>query len=279
MKTNNAYKLIDFGNGVKVEQFADKICIRPETNAINTKLSKNINFWKQKADFIYNSDKVDNGAWNTEHTPEWIINLQTKKYNIKLILQLGTSKHIGVFPEQVYNWNFIYNNVKANHKVLNLFAYTGAASLIAAKKASQVTHIDSSRTVVKTAIENAKLNNTTNIKFINDDALLFCKKEVKRNNRYDFVILDPPVYGFATKNRQWKIQKDLKPLLESIKNITNKNAFILMNIYTKQFHKDKVVKLIDEIFGKNRLVKQGYLSLTDSFNKKLILNDYFIIKT
>jgi hypothetical protein len=107
------YKLLDFGNGVKVEQFNNIVTIRPETNAINN-LSKKLSFWQQKANYIYNSKTVDGGKWNEEKAPEWFINYKSDKVEVKFKLQLSNSKHIGVFPEQAVNWDFITSKIKPN---------------------------------------------------------------------------------------------------------------------------------------------------------------------
>ena len=271
---DNQYKLLDFGNGVKIENFNNVITIRPETAAIN-KLSKPLDFWQKKANYIFCEET---NKWDKTNNENWTINYKSKQINIKLKLNTGNSKHIGIFPEQTANWEFIASKLNETDKVLNLFAYTGGASLVAASKAKSVTHIDSSRSVIKTAIENAKLNKIDNIKFINDDALLFCSKEQKRNNKYNFVILDPPVYGFAGKNKKWKINKDLPLLMNKISQIVSKDAFILLNIYTPQFNEKKTLKLLDETFGRRKKLSFGKLFLTDSFNKKLILNNYFLIQ-
>jgi 23S rRNA (cytosine1962-C5)-methyltransferase len=275
----NNYKLLDFGYGVKIEKFANIICIRPETNAVNKKTNKKLDFWQKQANLIYNSDKVNSGNWNKQNFPEWVINYKSENINIKLILKTGNSKHIGIFPEQAANWEYIFNSITSNSNVLNLFAYTGAASVVAAKKAKTVVHIDSSKSVIKTAIKNAEINNVKNIKFINDDALQFCIKERKRNNKYDFVILDPPIFGFAGKNKKWKLTRDLEYILKEIKTIITPNAQILMNIYTPQFDIPKTTKLLTNIFGPKSIKQSGNLYLTSNpGNNQLILNNYYIIK-
>lgn len=272
------YKLLDFGNGVKIEQFNNIVTIRPETNAINN-LSKTLRFWQNKADYIYNSTTVDGGKWNEEKSPEWFINYKTNSINSKFKLQLSNSKHLGIFPEQAVNWDFIASKIKPTDKVLNLFAYSGAISIISAQKCSEVTHIDSSKTAIKQAKENAELNNIKNIRFIIDDAFFFVKKEEKRNSKYNFIILDPPTYGFGAKGKNWKINKDLEPLLIECKKILNKNGTIILNTYTPKFSFKQILPILEKIFTKKANIQFGNLSLIDSFKKELILSDFYLITT
>ena len=272
------YKLLDFGNGVKVEQFNKIVTIRPETNAVNN-LSKNLSFWQQKADYIYDSKTVNGGNWNINNAPEWYIDYKSESIDTKFKLQLSNSKHIGIFPEQAENWEFIASKIKPNRKILNLFAYTGAISIISAKAEGEVTHIDSSKTAIKHAKENAILNNISNIRFIIDDAFLFAKKEEKRANKYDFIILDPPTYGFGAKGKNWKINKDLEPLLQVCKSILNRNGVIILNTYTPKFSFKQIMPILEKTFTKKAKIEVGSLALKDSFEKELTLSDYYIILT
>ena len=272
------YKLLDFGNGVKVERFNNIVTIRPETNAVNN-LSKKLSFWQQKADYIYDSKTVDGGKWNVNNASEWYINYKSDNIEAKFKLQLSNSKHIGIFPEQAVNWEFITSRIKPSSKILNLFAYTGAISVISAIAGGEVTHIDSSKTAIKQAKENAEINHISNIRFIIDDAFLFAKKEEKRANKYDFIILDPPTYGFGAKGKSWKINKDLEPLLQVCKNILNKNGVVILNTYTPKFSFKQIIPILEKTFTKKTKIEFGSLALKDSFEKELILSDYYIIKT
>ena len=272
------YKLLDFGNGVKIEQFNNIVTIRPETNAVNN-LSKKLSFWQQKADYIYDSKTVDGGKWNVNNASEWYINYKSDNIEAKFKLQLSNSKHIGIFPEQAVNWEFITSRIKPSSKILNLFAYTGAISVISAIAGGEVTHIDSSKTAIKQAKENAEINHISNIRFIIDDAFLFAKKEEKRANKYDFIILDPPTYGFGAKGKSWKINKDLEPLLQVCKNILNKNGVVILNTYTPKFSFKQIIPILEKTFTKKAKFEFGSLSLKDSFEKKLTLSDYYIILT
>ncbi len=270
------YSLLDFGNGVKVEQFNNIVTIRPETNATNN-LTKKLSFWQQKANYIYKSKTVDGGKWNIENLPEWFINYKLDIIDSRFKLQLSNSKHIGIFPEQAVNWEFIASKAKANTKVLNLFAYTGAISVIAAKIGANVTHIDSSKTAIKHAKDNAEINHINNIRFIIDDAYLFVKKEEKRANKYDFIILDPPTYGFGAKGKNWKINKGLEHLLRVCKSILTSNGVIILNTYSPKFSFKQILPILEKTFTKNAKIEFGSLALIDSFNKELILNDFYII--
>jgi len=271
------YKLLDFGNGVKIEQFNSFVTIRPETNAVNN-LSKKLSFWQQKADYIYDSKTVDGGKWNIENTPEWYINYKLDKIEAKFKLQLSNSKHIGIFPEQAVNWEFVANKIKSGIKVLNLFAYTGAISVVSAIAGGKVTHIDSSKTAIKQAKENAEINHISNIRFIIDDAFLFAKKEEKRANKYDIIILDPPTYGFGAKRKNWKINKDLEPLLQVCKNILNRGGVIILNTYTPKFSFKQIIPILEKTFTKKSNIEFGSLALKDSFEKELKLSDFYLIQ-
>ena len=272
------YKLLDFGNGIKVEQFNNIVTIRPETNAVNN-LSKKLSFWQQKADYIYDSKTVDGGKWNIENAPEWCVNYKSENIDAKFKLQLSNSKHIGVFPEQAINWEFISNKIKTNSKILNLFAYTGAISVVSAMAGGEITHIDSSKTAIKHAKDNARLNNISNIRFIIDDAFLFVKKEEKRANKYDIIILDPPTYGFGAKGKNWKINRDLEPLLQVCKSILNTNGVVILNTYTPKFSLKQIIPILEKTFTKKAKIEVGSLALKDSLEKELTLSDYYIILT
>lgn len=271
------YKLLDFGNGVKIEQFNNKITIRPETNATN-ELTNSISYWQQKADYIYNSTTVDGGSWNKTNEAVWLITYKAEKINLKFQLSLSNSKHIGIFPEQAVNWEYIAPQISENNSVLNLFAYSGAISMVCAQAGANVTHVDSSKTAIKQAQENAKINNLNNIRFIIDDAFLFSKKEVIRKNKYNFIILDPPVYGFGAKGNNWKLTKDIEPLLKICKELLHKNGTIILNTYTPKFTVKHSLPIIYSVFSKACNLEFGKLSITDSFNKNLILSNYYIIK-
>jgi len=262
------YNLLDFGNGVKVEKFYDKILIRPETEAKN-QLEKSLSFWNAKS--VYKND------WSSKIT-DWIINYKSEEIDIKAKVFLSNSKHVGIFPEQAVNWEFIAKNISKKDNFLNLFGYTGIASLVAAKECKQVTHIDSSPSIIKRAKQNAEINQINNIRFINDDALLFCKKELKRGNKYKGIILDPPVFGFGTKGKSWKLTKNIEELLKTIKLLCEKDAFIILNTYSPQFKQNDALKLLHQIFGRKAKIDFGKLALNSVNNKELLLNDFFVIK-
>jgi len=261
------YSLLDFGNAVKVERFYDRTLIRPETEATNN-LSKSLSGYK--ADSVYKTD------WSDEIS-DWTIKYKSKNIDIKAKLFLSNSKHVGIFPEQAVNWEFIANNLSKKDKFLNLFGYTGIASLVAAIKCEQVTHVDSSPSIIKRAKQNAEINQINNIRFINDDALLFCKKELKRGNKYKGIILDPPVFGFGAKGKSWKLTKNIEELLLTVKQICEKDAFIILNTYSPQFKQNEALKLLHKIFGRKAKIDFGKLALNSTNNKELLLNDFFVI--
>ena len=267
------YSLLDFGNGVKVERFTNKITIRPETDA-RKNLEKSLNYWKEKADTQF-IDELEH-KWSNNFS-DWIINYKSKSISVKTKLFLGNSKHIGIFPEQAVNWEYITKNLNSEDTFLNLFGYTGIASVVAAQKCKQVTHVDSSPSIIKRAKHNAEINQINNIRFINDDALLFCKKELKRGKKYKGIVLDPPVFGFGAKGKSWKLTKNISELLKTVKQISEKDSFIILNTYSPQFKQNEAIKLLHEIFGRKADIAFGKLSI-ESNKDELLLNDYFIIR-
>lgn len=229
------YSLIDCGNQKKIERFGNYTLIRPETSASNhPKLS--YDEWKQIADaeFISKNNSVF-GEWiyyNKKFFGEWQMCVSTNP-NCKANLKLSNTKHIGIFPEQVINWGFLHNqSLNKQTKLLNLFAYTGISSIIAAEKGFKVTHVDSVKKIVEWGKSNKSAATTENIRWLIDDAVKFADKESRRGNKYDGIILDPPSIGKGPKGETWILEKNLDQLLEILIKILNHNCFIIINLYS-----------------------------------------------
>lgn len=268
------YELIDSGNYEKLERFGDVITIRPEPQAVwNPTLSPKE--WKKQAHFLFKHTSSQSGEWQKlASMPEnWTMPYGHLDMNCKL--RLTSFKHVGIFPEQAANWDYINTHLKKKRgdKFLNLFAYTGLASVAAQKTGAQATHVDSVKQVVSWARDNMEASNTDNIRWIVEDARKFVQKEMKRGNKYDAIILDPPAFGRGTKGESWKLEKDLKPLLESLKEILNPERHLfLLNTYSLGFSAFILENLINDIFKDFKSEKEyGELLLIDSFNKKLPL--------
>ena len=238
-KKSEDYELIDSGNGEKLERYGGMILSRPDPQAIWSK-SLNVEEW-QKADAIF-VRTGQTGKWNINKEPQelWIVSL----YDIKFSLKLLPSKHLGVFPEQSANWQWLFEKIKKETEagkkisVLNMFGYTGGATLASAKAGAEVVHLDSSEFAVDMAHENLKLSGLAeaSVRFIVDDAKKFVEREINRGNKYDVVVMDPPVYGKGLKNKVWNIEDDLTPLMSRIKNIlTPEPLALLLNGYASGY--------------------------------------------
>ncbi len=259
------YELIDSGNFEKLERFGQFVLARPEPKALWNKTLPSAE-WDKLAHTRFvtgagfgKSGKEDSGTWKMlkKMPDQWYI-----KYNsplqdginapdtldFKLRLGLTSFKHVGVFPEQAPNWNFIYNQTsrlvnkfKAEGKselpkVLNLFAYTGAASLAARSGGADTTHLDSVRQVVTWAKGNMESSNLDNIRWVVEDALKFVKREAKRGKLYNGLILDPPAYGHGPDGEKWKLDELLFELLQNCaKIVAPQDAFMVLNLYSNGY--------------------------------------------
>ncbi len=228
------YELIDCSNGEKFERWGDIYLLRPDPQIIWNHGNLLENYKEINA--VYHRSNKGGGHWeNLKGTPlTWKIKYKHLTFCIK---QMGF-KHTGLFPEQAVNWDFVMEKIeKANRKVkvLNLFAYTGAASIACLSKGASVVHVDSSKGMNEWAKENVKASNLSDapIRFIVDDVLKFVKREARRGNLYDAIIMDPPSYGKGTNGEIWDIEKDLEPLIKACMDIlVDAPLFFLINSYT-----------------------------------------------
>lgn len=226
------YELIDSGEGEKLERWGGFLLSRPDPLAIWPKILPETEWLKADAHYIRNEE---GGKWNfKEQLPEkWEV-----KYNdLKFWIKPTQFKHTGLFPEQAVNWDWMAEKIKNSKReiyVLNLFAYTGGATVAATKAGAKVCHVDSSKGIVSWAKENADLNGFADkIRWIVDDAVKFVEREAKRGVKYDAIIMDPPSFGRGAKGEVWKIEEDLWPLIEKCKNIlSNDPLFFLINSYS-----------------------------------------------
>lgn len=228
------YEIIDASNGEKLERWGNIILLRPDPQIIwnNGDLSKKY----QNINAIYHRSNKGGGYWeNLKPTSDrWIIRYKDLVFNVK---QMGF-KHTGVFPEQAINWDYMMNKIRnANReiKVLNLFAYTGCASVACLKAGASVVHVDSSQGIVAWAKENVKSSGLENrpIRYLVDDVVKFVKREIRRENKYDAIIMDPPSYGRGANGEVWDIEKDLYNLVELCTEIlSDRPLFFIINSYT-----------------------------------------------
>ncbi len=228
------YEILDMANGEKLERWGNYILERPDPQIVwQDKTFKDK--WK-KVDAIYHRSKKGGGYWENinDIKASWQVKYKDLTFNIK---QMGF-KHTGLFPEQAVNWDYMIDKIKNSNrkiKVLNLFAYTGGATVACAYAGADVVHVDSSRGMVSWAKENIESSNLTDryVRFIVDDVIKFVKREIRRGNKYDAIIMDPPSFGRGANGEVWNIEESLYPLIKLCMEVLSDNPlFFLINSYT-----------------------------------------------
>lgn len=234
------YELVDCGNFQKLERFGDILCVRPEPQALWAPVLPDED-WK-KADVFFVGRSPSSGDWkkNRQFPDRWNIRYKSDLLDLQFRLALTSFKHVGLFPEQAVNWDYIAESIKRlktpNPRFLNLFAYTGAASIAARQAGAEVTHVDSIKQVVTWANENMQLNNLDDIRWMVDDAVKFVKREIRRGNTYHGIILDPPAYGHGPKGEKWILEEMVDELVNEVAQLLDpKEHFIVMNTYSLGF--------------------------------------------
>jgi 23S rRNA (cytosine1962-C5)-methyltransferase len=289
----SSYELIDSGNYEKLERFGDFILARPEPQAVWDKsLSEEI--WQRKASAIFKKTKgrdqlspEERGEWhNIKKMPEkWFMDYFQGKSKLKFKLSLSSFKHVGIFPEQASNWKYIEDKLSLmksgdsafqTPKVLNLFAYTGGASLISKANGADITHVDSVKQVISWSRENMEASGLTDIRWVIEDALKFVKREVKRGKKYNGIILDPPAYGRGPDGEKWVLEEGLNELLKNCLELLEENChFFILNLYSMGFSAVIAETIIMQNYASIQNPEMGELVLQDSFNKKLPLGVFY----
>ena len=275
MENSLEYELIDFGNGRKLERFGNVVVNRPEVLANTpTRLSKEA--WQKLASGEYLLSGKSIGKWlNSRKLPEfWMCDYVSSACKWRLELKPGKFKHVGVFPEQEKHWKYLEKHVKKGDRVLNLFGYTGAASLVSAKMGGDVFHVDSSKSVINWAAKNAELSEISTIHWVCEDALKFAERELKRKSKYDFIIMDPPVFGQGKKGVRWKLEDLLPQLIKTTTGLLNKGGVLILNTYSPVVSLENMEELM-VINGLN-CTKKGWLYVSTSDGRKLNLSKYTI---
>ncbi|MBD5550494.1 MAG: SAM-dependent methyltransferase [Lachnospiraceae bacterium] len=227
------YEVIDTSSGEKLERWGKYLLVRPDPQVIwNT--PKNHTGWKKKNGHYHRSNK-GGGEWEFRNLPEeWTIRYKELTFHLKPF----SFKHTGLFPEQAVNWDWFSEliiNADRPVKVLNLFAYTGGATVSAAKAGASVTHVDASKGMVNWAKENAASSGLANapIRWLVDDCAKFVEREIRRGNHYDAIIMDPPSYGRGPGGEVWKMEESIFPFLTRVSELLSNNPlFVLLNSYT-----------------------------------------------
>ena len=319
------YELLDSGRGEKLERFGKTIMIRPEPKALWDKTMGEAE-WRRLAHVCFRpgagfgrAGREDSGTWERLKAmdDQWYIRYPGMQSGLDLRLRLGLTafKHVGVFPEQAPNWEFIYRNVRAlaDHspvnrlaaldptaeavppltlprvalvsggisasastpRVLNLFAYTGAASLAAKQAGADVTHLDSVRQVVTWARGNMEASGLDGIRWVVEDAMKFAQREARRGKVYDGIILDPPAYGHGPDGEKWKLDECLFDMLRSVGRILSpERSFMVLNLYSNGYSAALGETLIREALDirEGAEMTSGELALNDKFGKALPLS-------
>lgn len=281
------YELIDSGNYQKLERFGKYVIARPEPQAVWRK-SLSDQEWHNMTDAVFQHEKGktvlnenERGRWIQKKgmPDQWYISYQYKGMKLKFRLGLTAFKHVGIFPEQAANWDFIYDTIsgfkKDSASVLNLFAYTGGASLAAKSAAADVTHVDSVRQVVTWSRENMEISGLDNIRWVIEDALKFCRREVKRNKTYNGIILDPPAYGRGPDGEKWILEHNISELMNLCSQLlSDRDSFLILNLYSMGFSSVIAENLIKDYFPNVKHCEYGELVIPDRSGKCLPLSVY-----
>jgi 23S rRNA (cytosine1962-C5)-methyltransferase len=255
------YELIDSGAGEKLERWGAFLISRPEPRAMWKK--GNVDLWK-KVDAKYVNDSWSYGS---QPPKEWVVGYD----RIKFLLKPTDFKHTGVFPEQAVNWKWLGKIIKPGMRILNLFAYTGGATLACAAYRAVVTHVDSSRPALMWASENAKLSKISSdtIRWIQDDALKFVRREFRRGVVYDGIIMDPPKFGRGVGGEIWKLEDKLPELAGECKRLLSPNpAFFLINAYTADLSALALGNMLSDFIDKE--VEFGELGIKESSRDRIM---------
>ncbi|MBS1680381.1 MAG: class I SAM-dependent methyltransferase [Bacteroidetes bacterium] len=282
----NDYELIDSGDGEKLERFGKYFLIRPEPQAIwqknKTEAEWNnlahAHFRREQKDHFRFGDEVKGGWKKNKSMPDsWTINYSYKNLSINLRLALTGFGHVGIFPEQGENWNFIFDTVsrwKPASRVLNLFAYTGAASVVARKAGADVTHCDASRPGLNWANQNMQLNELNNIRWVYEDALKFVKRETKRGNKYSGIIMDPPPYGRGPEGEKWTLQEKVDELIHlSSQLLEPEHNFFILSMYAVGLSATVGYNVVKSHF-KNRDIEYGEFFLHPTYGNDLPMGTF-----
>ncbi len=235
------YELIDAGGGKKLERWGDIITIRPEVQAY-FRSEKPFAEWQKLAHWEFIEKKNQTGTWKSlkANAPrEWEIHYKQLTFQLKLT----KFKHVGLFPEQRINWDYVSERLNENSKFLNLFAYTGAASIVSKSTGAETLHVDSVKQLISWAKENMESSGLENIKWVHEDALKFAQREVKRQRNYDGIIMDPPAWGIGAKKEKWKLEDKIEELLQNASSLIGGNGFLIVNTYSPQVKREFLQQL------------------------------------
>ncbi len=267
------YKVIATGNGYKLEDFGGIVLLRPDPQII----------WKEPFDMraykglhaVYERSSTGGGEWHKLRPVPEEFNVNWR--NLKFSLKLMGFKHTGVFPEQAYNWGRMIDLIENSGreiKVLNLFAYTGGATIACASAGAKVTHVDAAKAMCERAGVNAKLSGLKDkpIRYIVDDCFKFVEREIRRGNKYDAIIMDPPSYGRGPRGEMWKIENKIFELVELTSKVLSDNPlFYLINSYNTGLQPSVMSNVLELVFGEKPHFTDAYEIGLPTEQKNIIL--------
>jgi len=271
------YELLDSGENERLERYGKYVIVRPETQALWRK-AKPEEWAKADARFEFEEGK---GKWSFDKAqnksgkelPEsWELSWEKVRFTVRLT----SFKHTGIFPEQASNWEWLRERVSKlqGPEVLNLFGYTGLASIVAAQAGAQVTHVDASKQSNEWAKKNAELSGVpeSGIRYLLDDTLKFAERDVRRGASYEGIILDPPAFGRGPKGEVWKIEEDLSRLLAALEKMLSKKpgAFFLLNGYAAGYSAQSFLQAVEGVFGKSETGEYGELRIAESDSERVV---------
>lgn len=279
------YELIDSGEYEKLERFGKYVVRRPEPQAVWRKSLPEPE-WESTSDAYFKKEKGkasqdgnDRGTWIQKKgmPDQWFIAYDYKDMRLRFRLGLTSFKHVGIFPEQAENWNFIYDTIQSQNasepKVLNLFAYTGGASIAAKSAGADVTHVDSVKQVITWSRENMEASGLSDIRWIVEDALKFCRREVKRGKKYNGIILDPPAYGRGPDGEKWVLEDNIAEIMQLCCDLLEqKDSFLILNLYSMGFSAVIANNLIKDYFPDVQNCEFGELVIPEQSGKHLPLS-------
>ncbi len=284
------YELLDSGAYEKLERFGSYVVARPEPQAVwNRSLSEQE--WIERADAYFRRDKgaragEERGHWSCRRgmPDRWWVKYEYGSLKFRMRLGLTAFKHVGLFPEQAGNWQFIDERLRRltpmlpegeTPRVLNLFAYTGGATLAARSAGAQVTHVDSVKPVVSWARENMEASGLDGVRWMVEDALKFARREVKRGKTYQGIVLDPPAYGRGPEGERWILEENINELLTLCGRLLEKrHSFLVLNLYSMGMSPLLARTALRQLVGECSGEQMGEFTFTDPFGKMLPLGVY-----
>ncbi|MBU6389592.1 class I SAM-dependent methyltransferase [Patescibacteria group bacterium] len=272
------YELLETGDGVRLERFGGHLIIRPDPNILWPKSRPEDPAW-QSAEAVF-IGKEDSTGWRMDDRLRagWPVSWN----GLKVTVRPTPFRHVGLFPEQSIQWQWLKERIMASNRparVLNLFAYTGAASIVAAQAGAEVCHLDASAGAIRWAKENAALSSLppTAIRWIQDDGLKFMAREVRRGKKYDLILMDPPVFGRGPRGEIWRLEEGIEQLAELTGALLSDQPIgLLVNFYATATYPISIERVFADRLGDRLPLQAGCLCLQESFSGKSFQTGFFL---